>query len=428
MLIDFRVQNYLSFKDSQTLSLIAGNNADLPDNLMSFDNRRKLRLLKSAAVFGANASGKSNLISALYLMKTLVTETFKPGEPLPVTPFKLSQESRESPTEFEVTFAVNGVVYQYGFSASSVQIFEEWLFVTPKDRSQKWFERVWDTESKQYAWRFGTYFQGTKQVWLKATRENALFLTTAVLLNSTQLKPVFDWFTNTLHFLIGASYFPPVFSAIMYKDNEQVREKILNFMKVADFNISNIHVEEAPRENPDLSEYPEPVRLYIEQEIKSKKTLKIVTSHLDDENQSVDFDFFNESDGTRRFFAFVGPLIDVLQNGCVFCIDEINVNLHPKLVKFIVNLFHNKNTNKKNAQLIFTTHDTSVLSLKFLREDQIWFCEQNKNHSSELYSLFDFRDHVIKKTSKNTDLNIEKLYLGGKYGALPFIGDAEDVL
>ena len=428
MLIDFRVQNYLSFKDSQTLSLIAGNNADLPDNLMSFDNRRKLRLLKSAAVFGANASGKSNLISALYLMKTLVTETFKPGEPLPVTPFKLSQESRESPTEFEVTFAVNGVVYQYGFSASSVQIFEEWLFVTPKDRSQKWFERVWDTESKQYAWRFGTYFQGTKQVWLKATRENALFLTTAVLLNSSQLKPVFDWFTNTLRFLIGSSYFPPVFSAIMYKDNEQVREKILNFMKVADFNISNIHVEEAPRENPDLSEYPEPVRLYIEQEIKSKKTLKIVTSHLDDENRSVDFDFFNESDGTRRFFAFVGPLIDVLQNGYVLCIDEINVNLHPKLVKFIVNLFHNKNTNKKNAQLIFTTHDTSVLSLKFLREDQIWFCEQNKNHFSELYSLFDFRNNVIKKTSKNTDLNIEKLYLGGKYGALPFIGDAEDVL
>ncbi len=156
--------------------------------------------------------------------------------------------------------------------------------------------------------------------------------------------------------------------------------------------------------------------------------MKIVTSHLDDENQSVDFDFFNESDGTRRFFAFVGPLIDVLQNGCVFCIDEINVNLHPKLFKFIVNLFHNKNTNKKNAQLIFTTHDTSVLSLNLLREDQIWFCEQNKNHSSELYSLFDFRDHVIKKTSKNTDLNIEKLYLGGKYGALPFIGDAEDVL
>ncbi len=227
MLIDFRVQNYLSFRASQTLSLIAGNNDDLPDNLMSLDNRRKLRLLRSAAVFGANASGKSNLISALYLMKTLVTETFKPGEPLPVTPFRLSQESRESPTEFEVTFAINGVVYQYGFSASSIQIFEEWLFVTPKDRSQRWFERVWDTESKQYAWRFGTYFQGTKQVWLKATRENALFLTIAVLLNSVQLKPVFDWFANTLRFLIGSSYIPLVFSALMYKENEQLREKIL---------------------------------------------------------------------------------------------------------------------------------------------------------------------------------------------------------
>ncbi len=129
MLIDFRVQNYLSFKDSQTLSLIAGNNTDLPDNLMSPDNRRKPRLLKSAAVFGANASGKSNLISALYLMKTLVTETFKPGEPLPVTPFRLSQESRESPTEFEVTFAADGVVYQYGFSASPAQIFEDILSV-----------------------------------------------------------------------------------------------------------------------------------------------------------------------------------------------------------------------------------------------------------------------------------------------------------
>ncbi|MEE3421614.1 MAG: ATP-binding protein [Succinimonas sp.] len=428
MLIDFRVQNYLSFRASQTLSLVAGNSADLPDNLMSLDNRRKLRLLRSAAVFGANASGKSNLISALYLMKTIVTETFKPGEPLPVTPFRLSQESRESPTEFEVTFAVNGVIYQYGFSASPAQIFEEWLFVTPKDRSQRCFERVWDTESKQYAWRFGTYFQGTKQVWLKATRENALFLTTAVLLNSVQLKPVFDWFANTLRFLIGSSYFPLVFSALMYKDNEQLREKILNFMKVAEFNISNIHVEEAPRENPDLSEYPEIVRLYTEQEIKSKKTLKIVTSHLDDENQSVDFDFFNESDGTRRFFAFIGPLIDALQNGYVLCIDEINVNLHPKLFKFIVNLFHNKNTNQKNAQLIFTTHDTSVLSLNLLREDQIWFCEYNKNHHSELYSLFDFRKPVIKKISKNTDLNIEKLYLAGKYGALPFIGDAEDVL
>ena len=200
-------------------------------------------------------------------------------------------------------------------------------------------------------------------------------------------------------------------------------------MKAVDFNISNIHVEEAPRENPDFSKYPEPVGLYIEQEpIRTKPTVRITTIHLDDAGKSVDFDFYNESDGTRSFFALVGPLIDALQNGYILCIDEINVNLHPRLFKFIVNLFHNKNTNKKNAQLIFTTHDTSVLSLKFLRKDQIWFCEQNKNHSSDLFSLFDFRKPVIEKNSDNTDLNIEKLYLGGKYGALPFIGDAEEIL
>lgn len=413
MLVDFSVKNFKSFDEQQVLSLLKENGSEHSENSFTVGAKKNLELLKSAAVYGANASGKSNLIQAIDTMKSIVLYSSQTVEDLNVIPFKLFRKNLNEPTELEVTIVVNDTKYQYGFSATKNKIFEEWLFAYPNGHAQKWFERIWDQKNNKYEWSFSPSFTGQKQVWLRATRDNALFLSTAVQLNSEKLKPIYDWFKDELYVFSGNNFFLQYTADLC---NEGNKDTVLKFLKAADLGISDISVEEKETDEKSIPDsIPEAVKNFFI-EVMPKKKKEITSYHKDNDGNSVEFNFSDESTGTIRFFGLVCPLIDILEKGATLIIDDLNCNLHPKMVEFIVKLFNSKKCNPNNAQLIFSTHDVYILSQRLFRRDQIWFCEKNKKQATEVYSLLEF------SPNKDKD-NIALRYLSGRYGALPLITD-----
>lgn len=422
MLIEFSVANFRSLRDRQTLSLVKAKGQELDStNTFRVSAANDFDLLRSVAIYGPNAGGKTNLLRALDTMKTIVLRSSasqQHGDKLAITPFRLSTATNNAPSEFETMCIVDGVRYQYGFTATEYKIHDEWLIAYPKGRAQHWFARSWNTTAKQHEWELGANLQGEKQTWQKATRDNALFLSTAVQLNSLQLQPIFEWFKTKLK-LTGVRGWGIGHSAKLCQKNEKGR--ILEFLKAADLDIEDIEVETQP---VDLSELPDDLPQYLKdeltKELSGKQVIDIKTVHRAKDGNLVTFDFEDESDGTRRFFSFAGPWIDSLNNGNVLFIDELHDNLHPKLVHFLVQLFHSNKTNPKNAQLIFTTHETSILNQEVFRRDQIWFCEKDDQQASALYPLTDFSPRKGRE-------NLELAYLSGRYGALPFVGQIKQM-
>ena len=287
-----------------------------------------------------------------------------------------------------------------------------WLLAYPKGRAQRWFGRAWDPDSQQYEWELGNNLTGEKQLWQKSTRENALFLSTAVQLNSEQLQPVFDWFKKTLR-MANVGGWAPEFSASLCEQEQ--KSLVMDFLRAADLNIEDILVEKKPFDTQSLpADMPQSLQKIIADDFKDKQVINIQTVHTGSDGKPVVFDLDDESDGTRKLFAFAGPWIDALANGFVLFIDELHDNLHPQLVQFLVQLFHNDETNPNNAQLIFTTHETSILNQEVFRRDQIWFCEKDDDQATTLYPLTDFSPRKGRE-------NLELAYLSGRYGALPYI-------
>ena len=416
MLIEFSVANFLSVRDRQTFSLCRGRGDELVEtNTFKAKASSEFELLRSAAIYGPNASGKSNFIYALHIMKVIVRESaagIKRGDNLPVIPFRLSQSTRLAPSEFEVTFIVDGVRYQYGFSATSERVHQEWLLAYPKGRPQHWFGREWNEQSNSYDWDLGNNLMGEKKLWQKSTRDNALFLSTAVQLNSEQLQPVYDWFDTTLRSL-GVGGWTPELSAALCEGKQ--KSQVLKLLQMADMSITDVIIEKRPfdvdRLPPELSAA---MKEALIQDMTDKQLIEIGTAHKSAEGDTVIFDFDEESSGTQKFFAFAGYWISVLNNGCVMFIDELHNSLHPKLVWMLVNLFHSNEYNPKNAQLVFTTHETSILNQEVFRRDQIWFCEKGGEQETNVYPLTDFSPRKGRE-------NLELAYLSGRYGALPYL-------
>lgn len=268
-------------------------------------------------------------------MKRVVVESASSqqrGDPLPVSSFLLSEKTKDKPSEFEAVFIVEGVRYQYGFSATTERIHEEWLLAYPRGRAQRWFGREWDGKREKYNWEFGGHLLGEKQVWQKSTRDNALFLSTAVQLNSHQLQPIYDWFKETLR-MGDVGGWGLGYSATLCEKED--KDKILNFLKAADLGIEDVKVEANPFDPDSLpNDMPQGLKEQIAKEMKDKKILDIRTIHKTVEGKDVAFDIDEESDGTQRLFGFAGPWIDCLENGYVLFIDELHDSLHPKLVRF----------------------------------------------------------------------------------------------
>ncbi|MCU7905250.1 MAG: ATP-binding protein [Candidatus Thiodiazotropha sp. (ex Epidulcina cf. delphinae)] len=424
MLVEFSVKNFLSICEQTTLSLVAAKGQELEEtNTFQPDAPSTPAMLRSAAIYGPNAAGKSNLIRALQTMARMVTKSAgqsQTGEALAVTPFLLNEDAPSQPSEFEVTFISQGVRYQYGFAVTKERITEEWLLAYPKGRPQRWIDRTYDEKSQSYAWRTMDKLTGRKRTWQAATRPNALFLSTAVQLNNQQLKPVFDWFSDTLH-VAGFGRWDPAFS-IDLCGKEKARDRIVSFLQAADIDIAGVELQKEKFNINDLpDDMPEAIKSMIAERYQNKPLVSVKTTHVSDSGEKVLFDLDVESDGAQKIFALAGPWLDTLENGYVLIIDELHDNLHPLIVKFLVKLFHSENSNPKNAQLIFSTHDTSILNQEIFRRDQIWFCDKDKDHATQLYPLTDFSPR------KGVE-NLERGYLSGRYGALPYLKNINKVM
>ena len=417
MLIEFSVENFRSIKDQANLSLVADSGRERRDTHTTetaVGSARPIPILRSAAIYGANASGKTNLLKALETMQRIVLSSAKELDLLPVTPFRFDAASETEPTTFELQCLAGGIRYQYGFSATRQAVDEEWLYAWPRGRLQTWFER---SEKKNV--KFGDKLLGDKEVWRRSTRTNALLLSTAVALNSVQLRPLFDWFKTHLRVSLEGDWGSDF--TIECCQGEQ-KEAVVGLLKQADLAVSDIQLvkedfstEMMPRDMPSA------LRDAMARELSDFKIVRPQLSHLSTEGRTVEFDLDEESDGTQKIFALAGPWIDALENGYVVVIDELNGHLHPALVRFLIELFHNPKRNSKGAQLIFSTHETSILNQEVFRRDQIWFCERNAEQATAFFPLTDFRPR------KGLE-NLERAYLAGRYGAVPYLEPAQAAL
>ena len=418
MLIEFSTSNFRSVKDKQALSLSAAKGGELAESNTFETSIGKLpSLLRSAVMYGANASGKSNTIRALGIMQFLVLNSFsalQEGQPIPVTPFLFNTESTEEPSKFEIVFLSEGTRYQYGFTATQQRIIDEWLVAYPEGKPQKWFERALNKDTATYDWQFSRNFIGQKEIIKMATRSNALFLSTAIQLNNEQLKPVFNWFASKLVVILPGININ-LQSTIDHCASESEKRLIMSFMNAADISIVNINLEKKlfdPSMLPVVI-IPE-LREKMLSDLRDKELTTVKFVHNTDKG-TIALNLNDESQGTQKLFAFAGPWLDVLAHGKVLVIDELDTSLHPLLVRHLISLFHNGKTNGKNAQLVITTHDTTLLDPDIYRRDQIWFAEKDENGATKLYSLLEF--------SPRKNEAFERGYLKGRYGALPFIGD-----
>ena len=413
MLIEFCVENYRSIKDEARLSLLAGSmrehlDANVVTPLLN-EGVTAVPLVRSAAIYGPNAGGKTNLIMGLAAMRDAVLFSSSRQDPLPLTPFALDDAYRARPTTFDVTAIVEGVRYQYGFSATRDEIAEEWLYAWPRGRVQTWFERSKTSTGEQF--KFSDKLRGDKEVWRRATRSDALFLSTAVGLNSVQLKPLFDWFKTRLH-VAGLGGWSGSYSIECCLGPR--KREIVAFLQTADLALEDVRVEEKAFSTEMIPDsMPEEVRERVK-EMVGETVYEVNMVHRSRNGEPVEMDFDDESHGTQKMFALAGPWLDSLEKGYVVAIDELHDNLHPALVKFLVDQFNNPDVNVGGAQLVFTTHDTSILSQDVFRRDQIWFCERNKHHETALFPLSKF--HPRKGVE-----NLERSYLAGRYGAVPYV-------
>ena len=402
MLVEFSVSNFRSIRDKQTLSMVKGKGSELEaTHTFKPTAPSSETLLKSAAIYGANAAGKSNIIKALSMMKQIVVKSPNVGEKLPVVPFMFDPETPQQPTEFELVFIADNVRYQYGFSATAERIWSEWLFAFPKGRSQRWFEREYSPQTGEYTWHLDTNLKGEKKVWRDSTRDNALFLSTAAQLNSESLLPIYTYIKSIWE--ISDEFFFGFLSAGLLS-NPKFKSLIVSIMKNADIGVNDMS------NDVDIK--------VLEKNIAPQNIIKQLVDEINISRKIDGHEYTSklkdESDGTKELFHLAFYLNLVLFEGSLLIIDEINAKLHPTLVRYLVGLFNSFEHNPKNAQLIFTTHETSILDQDILRRDQVWFCEKDENQATRLYSLLDF------KPRKGHE-NLEAAYLSGRYGAIPMI-------
>ncbi len=413
MLIEFRVENHRSLRDEQSLTMETGRVGDEADSRPRSVSGHSESLLPVVALYGANASGKTNVLNALVFMREAVLFSFNlwpPDQGVPRNQFAWGSK-REAPSLFEVTVLIDSVRHQYGFVVSDDSILEEWLFAWPNGKKQTWFTR----EGSVYS--FGDNLKGDNKVVEGITRSNALFLSTAVQFKHPQLQAIFSWFRAMRPINVGEAYsvmhteqaiarmFESSGQQSLFDDEtleEPLSERFLALLRNADLGIVGLRVEKGePTEKPRR-----PLRLRF---------------HLKHQSDADDawLPLEQESKGTRTLFRFAVPILEVIRAGGVLLCDELEASLHPSLAQQIVRQFNDPKTNPHNAQLIFTTHDTNLLGTTLgepaLRRDQVWLTEKDDQGATVLYPLTDYKPRKAE--------NLERGYIQGRYGAIPFLGD-----
>ena len=417
MLVEFALANFRSIKEEMRLSLVAGPDKRLADSNVAVKELapgvRPIRLLRSAAIYGANASGKTNLLRGLKAMHDIVLGSSGNLDELPVTPFRFDPACQTRPSRFEVVCIADNVRYQYGFSATRHTVIDEWLYAWPRDRMQVWFERSRGVAPGTSGWTLGGKLTGDRQVWRRATRPQALFLSTAVALNSTQLLPLFNWFRERLIMVVGYRGVNPAYS-MKYCD-EHDRSDIIDFLAASDLAVDDIRIvqkgvsPDTAAENISSTDAEGGAR-----KSDAATAADVFVQHKPDGGEAAGLDISDESDGTQKMFALAGPWVDSLARGNVIVLDELHDNLHPGLVRFLVAQFHDPAASRCGAQLVFSTHDTSILAQDLLRRDQIWLCSRDERLETSVFPVSDFR-------MRHSDEDLERAYRTGRFGALPYV-------
>jgi hypothetical protein len=426
MLIEFSVANYRSFRDRATLALEASPDDWLEESHVTLAGDR--RLLHTAAIYGANAGGKSNFLAAMAFFRDFVKNSSKSlqlGDRIPVVPFRLQVESERAPSHFEMILLHNGTRYRYGFEATSEAVTSEWLF-SQRDsiRETTLFTREGARIEVGEAFREGRPIE-------KLTRPNALFLSVVAQFNGEIAGSIVGWM-NQFWSISGINDQATLGFTLLLMSDPQFAAKygpmILSLVKQADLGIEGLQRREtSPEKLASLvpSDIPETIGARV-MKSSGTGTFTVMASHRkygpDGASAgNVEFDLESEeSAGTQKFIALTGPFLHTLNEGAVLFVDELEARLHPLLTKALVDLF-NGSANRKKAQLIYATHDEGLLDPKRVRRDQVWFVEKDRKGGSRLYCLDEFKG--VRKEAK-----FAKEYLLGQFGGVPRLGNLEEAV
>ncbi len=423
MLIQFRAENYRSLRDEQELSFVASNLEESAGKTVPILGGNK-KLLCAAAIYGGNAAGKSNVLHAFGFMVNAILHShsrWEGREGVPSQPFLFDTVSIKKPSRFEINFLVNGVRYIYGFSMDRKIVVEETLYAYPMGKQQLWFER---NAARDPQFNFGKKLIGEIRTIEKLTRPNSLFLSAAAQNNHPQLSPIHEWFSDQV-ISFSSSHRDPRTTINNIEKKELSVTDLMKFLKFADLGVSDIELTD---EDDESKKFSTEFRAAITEFFKSRgdeniaemfssvsPSKKIKLLHSGYSNKNFPIEFGAESHGTQTLFSLIGPIMDKIRNGGVILIDELENGMHPHLARQLVRIFNSSDTNTKNAQLIFTTHSTNLLREGELRRDQIWLTEKDLKGATHLYPLTDFKPRKSE--------NIERGYLQGRYGAVPYLGD-----
>lgn len=429
MLIRFRVRNFRSLKEEQELSLVASALKEAPEAVTQIEGTN-FGLLRAAAIYGANASGKTNLVRAFDYMSKAVSNSqrqWPPEGPIPREPFLLDPKAKDDSSSFEVELILDGVRFRYGFTLNDQDVVAESLDAYPRGKRQMWFKR----EGK--AFTFGKNLKGDNTAVERLTRPNSLFLSAAAQNNHEALLPLYKWFAERL------TYVPRDREFLRYQtakscQEESFRSSLQEAIAAADLGVVGLVVRERDlfelspssgdaQDRALMEELLGTLRKIVakagEAGLKGQTLKRHVPAliHKGTVETGVALAEENESDGTMAFFGLLGPILNAIRLGGTVCVDELDASLHPLLALKTVSLFNDPKQNPRGAQIIFTTHDTNILDKARLRRDQVWFTEKDAEGGTHLYPLTDF------KPRKNE--NLERGYLQGRYGAVPFIASPD---
>jgi AAA15 family ATPase/GTPase len=424
MIIEFNLENFRSFHSRKTLSMEAAPISDFSENIAQVGNHK---LLTSAVIYGANSSGKSNLLRGMSVMKNIILNNFEKSSVSSIAnaydPFLLNTTTFEKPTHYEIIFIAEQIKYRYGFAVANDTISSEWLFETKKKTEKALFIRIEDGIEVMPSFHEGKHLE-------EKTRDNALFLSVVDQFNGVTAKRIIKWFRNfnVISGLKHEDYRAVTFAML---DNPQMKPLLTSYYTELDLGFQDIKVLKKEMKAEDLpSDVPEDLFKQLVSDLEGKKMVTLKTLHtiFDEKGEEKGIKEFDtrrqESSGTNKMIDLSGPIFKVLKDGGTLVVDELDAKLHPLLTLSIIKLFQNKDINIQNAQLIFATHDTNILSMSQLRRDQIYFVEKNNYGASDLYSLVEYN----KEGKVRKDRSFEKDYINGRYGAIPYFGNFNTLL
>ena len=419
--MQFSVSNFRCFRKLQTLNFAASSyDKSLPENCVetNLPGLAGKRWVKGIVLYGANASGKTTVLTALSALTNLVTNSAKttdPKEPInSIEPFAICEKGPQTPTGFAISFVTEGTRYEYRVAATREQIWHESLRAFPNKVEQLWFSRDWDASAGGYKWSPDrpTGFERDSKL-ESYTLSNVLFLSKGVASNRSELEPIFRWFKDQLVFLdLGAeSMMSAEFTLEQLAKKTSLSEGIVKLLHHADLGVTAARaIERKPPEG--FEKFVESLPPEVRERFGKERWIQPELTHRGGAVE-IPLPWDSESAGTKRFFSLAGPWLDILSNGYTVCIAELETSMHPLMVRELLRLVFSSNENTDGAQILFTTHSPLLLDATLMRRDQIWFTDKDDNGEAHLYPLTDY--------SPREGESLVRGYLAGRYGAVPFV-------